>query len=371
MKLSLKILPKKYALEEFINTILLLKLPPYSRIKILCYFTQYENWIDGNPNLIELLKKNGVMIEDFGEIKKLTAFYVDSRTQEKVEIVFYTRLNPDAKILYCITIASMTGINYTLDRIARNSRGFYFLPIGVYTFNLITNFLLQSDKNTKCTYFSATHSPWSTIEGEVRSRIDRTTIYYGFDGFQSLEELKSFYGVLPKTIRYDVPDYGIFEIKNSGCFTLMGEKIEVESRRMLLKLSEIAIKDVLVKKEVIDAADFSIIPIETESRIIRIPKSTPWIYKFSKELKDEYLDLLINGLIEDEFTLFNYTTFEGGSFILSGMVYDEIKNNIFTIHVDNSKIIVAPSKTPQFDSFLRFYETLEYFDPEGVVQAMD
>lgn len=368
--MALEIYQRDYSFEEFLHVIFRVGLPAYSRLKTVCYFTKYRNWDEGEPSLYKLFEKNKVVVEDYGEIKKIKAYYYDRRTNENIEVVFYGRLNPEARVLFCVTIASMTGINRTLDRIARDVLGFYHLPIGAATFDIITDYLIRSDKNTKCTYFSASHSPWSTIEGEVRTKVDRTTIYYGYDGFQSLKELKEFYGVLPKTMRYDVPKYGIFEVKNNGCLTLMSEKDITITRHKLFELSELIIKDVLLRRNVIDSANFSIIPIQTEARIIQVPKNIPWIYKFSKKLKDEYLELLLEGFLEDEFTLFNHAKFEGDSFILSGMIYDEKKHNIFSIHVDNSQIIVAPSKEPQFDSFLRFYETLEYFDPDGKVQLL-
>lgn len=313
--MALKISPRDYTFEEFLRAIRLVKLPLYSRLKAVCYFTKYNYWDEGDLSLVTLFEKNNIVIEDYGEIKKINAHYYDRIKDAHIEVVFYGRLDPRVKVLFCITIAGIDDINRTLNRVARDYSGFYYLPIGVATFERTSDFLIQSDSNTKCTYFSASHSPWSTIKGEVRSRIDRTAVYYGDDGFHSLDELKEFYGVLPKVMRYDVPSLGVYEIKNNGCISLSSVKDKELSRQSLIELSDLIIKDVLLRREIIDTANFSIIPIKINEKIINVPKNIPWIYKFSENLKDEYLELLLEGFEEDNFTLFNHTTFEGGSFL--------------------------------------------------------
>jgi len=363
----MKIPEKEYSIETFTEALMGIVLPSHQRLKVACFMTAFSKWHDPTKmvNLENIFRKYGVYIDKLGDIRRLKTRYFDSQLRDYKTAIFYTYLDPASKVLVCFTDEKTEAIEQILGHIAENAKGFYYLFISSRTFEKLREEILEFDPFAKCTYFSAKYVPQLTRKSHVRPNIEKTIMYYGDDGLETLEEFSQYYGVYPTIMRYYIHEKGNYEISHNGIFSLWAEESPYESRQFLLYLSNIALKDTLISREIIETSNYELIPVKTEKKIFKIPKITPWIIKFSREIEFEDSSALIEVMTTNGFSLFN-EILEKGSVRLNGMVIDDKKQTIFSIDVDDERINIAPIGEPCFDSFMRFYKTiLENFDPDA------
>lgn len=361
----MEIPPREYTFETFVDQFLTQELPPFKRPKIACFLTEFSTWDQEKfISLEKMLTANGIRVEKLGQIRRLLARYVEKETGTEKLATFYAYLNPESKLLLCFTVEKKWVIAQTIGQIAQTASGFYYLFIGPRTFDLLKRKIIEEYPFAKCVYFTARYRPEFARKSEIRPEVKKTIMYHGEDGLKALEELESYYGVQPRVMHFMIPDIGRYEIKNDGCVTLWSaEDTGVTPRKVLLTLVDIAAKDVLISRRIIETSNFQLIPIKTERKTFEIPRLTPWVINFSQELQYNDSEALLRVLSGTGYTVFNYTQVKG-SLRLSGMVIDHNKHNVFTIDMDSRKMIIAPRGKVPFDSFFRFYRVItENFDP--------
>lgn len=144
----------------------------------------------------------------------------------------------------------------------------------------------------------------------------------------------------------------------------------VPAKRFLLSLVDSVSVNVLRSRQIIERANFALIPLRTEQKVFEIPKLTPWVVKFGKTLDFKDAQYLLESLVGNGYSVFNYVLAEG-SLRLSGMVLDETKFNLFTVDIDSERMIIAPRGKVSFDAFLRFFAiVVDNFDPQASVEEL-
>jgi len=361
----------EYTFSSFLEELIKTEIQPGKHLRVACFITAFNEWESPHDpfSLKQLLGQNGVEVRELGEIRRLVGRYYNTRLRKNVRVELFAYLQPETSLLLCFTTANKEDVDGTIGRIADTFTGFYYVFISSKTFGMLEDFLFNRFRFIKITYFNAYRSSRFSFPSEIRPNFDRSIEYYGDDGRKTLKEFKQFYGVLPKIIRFSVPDFAAYQVHNGGQFTLYGDG--EEQRRFMLKIIDVAMKDILLTRRVIETSSFELIPIETERRVFRFPKLTPWIIRFSRPveyLKGEDVISVISG---GNFSVFNHV-FAKGSLRLNGMVVDKTKPCIFTIDVNSERIVIAPFNEVSFDSFLRFYETIiEGFDPDAVCERFE
>jgi hypothetical protein len=303
-----------------------------------------------------------------GEINKITFLHYDNILEKERLIDFYGYLDGSSKLLILITTVKSSDIEATIDNFIRKASGLYYLPVTSSSFNLLSHYVKEKYPDTNCVAFTGKHSSMYRLKGKNRPDFNRSIRYYGKDGFETLDEMREIYGIIPKNMSYRIPNYGEFEVSSNGKFSLkLQVQPPIDSKNMLFEIFNFVTADVLKRRKIIDKSKFELIPYKTDTKTFDIPVAIPWAIQFNGDLDDSQLELLKNNFTENNFTLYNETQIIGNSFSLNGMVFDDDKNNIFMIHVDNKKIIIAPYIGENIDSFLRFYEVLSDFDPNAIL----
>jgi hypothetical protein len=368
----MRISEREHTFESFINELVDTGVEPAERLRVVCYISNEGDWKAesiGVPSLISLLASNGVEVKDLGDMKKLVAHYRDVETSRLVAVTYFAFLHRETRLLMCFTNASKFDVYQTLDRIVERNPGLYYAFISPSTLLKIERMLLDANPGTFVRYFSARRRRQSTLKSEIRPEYERTIEYSGKDGKNVLEELKHAYGVSPRSIHFEIPDFAIYQIHNIGQLTVA--KGESNARRFLLEIVDFAMKDTLLAKKTVESADFKLIPIETQRKILLFPKLKPWRIKFSSPLNLKEGESLIEILQESDFDVFNHVLAQG-SLRLSGMVADRLKNTIFTVDANAERMVIAPLQEVTFDSFLRFYQVIvENFDPNAVCEVFE
>lgn len=363
----MKIPTREYSIESFTDELMKVTLPPYRRLKVVCFMTSFSEWYNPRKmiNLEDIFQRYGVQIEKLGDIRRIQTRYFDSQLRDYKLAILYSYLDPSSKLLLFFTDEKTEAIEQTLGQIAETSTGFYYIFISSSTFEDFKHRILEIEPFAKCTYFSARYVPQLTRKPQVRPDIQKTIMYYGNDALEALEELRQYYGVYPTLMRYHIPDRGNYEISSSGIFSLWAEESPPESKKLLLSLSNIAIEHILISRQIIESSNYELIPVKTEKKVFRIPRLTPWIIKFSREIEFADSDALVEVMTDNGFSLFNEVRVKG-SLRLNGMVIDDKKQTVFSIDTDDERINIAPIGELSFDSFMRFYKTiLENFDPNA------
>lgn len=369
---DLRISEREHTFESFIGELLERGIEPGERLRIVCYIARRGDWKTDSyafPSLTNALTSSGVEIKELGEIRKLVMHYRDLQTDRLVPVTYFAFLHRDTSLLMCFTDGAKYDVEQTFDKIIERTSGLYFAFIGPSTIKKIQDMLFQIHPTTLITYFSAYRHFKSSLRSEIRPEYQRTIEYRGNDGAKVLEELKLAYGVLPRTIHFETPDFATYHIHNVGHFTLA--KGEENARRFMLEIVDLAMKDVLITRKIVESADFELIPMETQTKTFLFPKLKPWLIRFSTEIDVEEGQNLIDILEDNEFEVFSHVLAKG-SLRLNGLVADRLKKNIFTVDANSERMVIAPLKEVPFDSFLRLYQVVvENFDPNAECQFFE
>jgi len=348
-----------YTHASFINE---LRKQEVKNFSLLYYYVNLEYYKTIEDLLSIFINKYNV-IENYGDIYKISIIEDDKEDSEKIIIYLYFDKKNSIIIIY--TLATSEQINALINRRIKRAYGTYHIPINFTAFMKLTSYLTKNYSKIKIPFFVSIHYPTFRTKGIHRKDVRRTINYWGEDGLESMNELKKYYGMLPKVIEYKIENFGTYLITNNGKFTLESMDDMHLSWELFFKIVDYVIKDMLTYKKIISKSEYKIIPYETENKVFNLPTATPWIVKFSNSLDDKYLEELIKTITDKNFNLFNKNTFSGNSFTFSSAVYDEEKNNLFSIDVDNNKITVIPYERNILESFLKLYEAISEFDPDS------
>jgi hypothetical protein len=353
-----------YSIESFYK-VLTSRPEEFRMMKILCLNAYFKSWAppDKFLTLDGIFRKHGFSLRQMGEIMELETTYVDPETEETVPVTYYAYLSPEDQILRCFTMASTREIEKTIEPLSVES-GLYHLWISPSAFEQIKNVILSERPHTKITFFSATRKPSMGFRGKIRPDVERTIMYYGDDGKETLEELKYYYGVVPRTIEFHIPGIVDMQIAARGIFTYLRGELD-----FLLNFSERAIEIALEVRRILERSRLDTVSVRTARKELKVPYMVPWIVDFSQPLDSSGCEILMEELSKNQFTLYNHIMVEG-SLRFDATVVDETKKSIFEISATKDRMIVSPRYETQFDSFLRFLETVvENFDPNATCKG--
>jgi hypothetical protein len=366
MGISLKISERTHTYESFIDELIEYGLSENEHLKIICYTTNEAEWTTQTTqasSLLDILSSNNVEIKNLGEIKKLVAHYFDYRINQPKAVTYFSFLDSQKRLLLCFTNANGYDISHTLDKIVERNPGIYNAFLGPPTMIKVERMLFETYPDSIIKYFSAKRSRQLIFKSEIRPEYERTIEYTGLDGKSALEEIKHLYGVTPRNILFEIPNFAVYRIHTSGQFTMA--KGVRKAKRYLLKIVDFALEDALSTRKTIESSSFKQLPIETQRKVLLFPKLTPWQITFSSKVDFDEGEDLVEILKNNNFDLFGHVL-EKGSLTLNGMITDRLKDVIFTIDANSNRLIVAPLQQVSFDSFLRFYQVvIENFDPNA------
>jgi hypothetical protein len=366
--MTFEIPDQEYTYENFINQILQIELEPYHNFKVSCFLTEFNNWIEGYPSLTEILNRNNFIIQDLGDIKRGLIDYYDKDQLLMIKIIFYFYLDAKNKILYSFSDTKTDIIKNIFGKLVNYERNIYSLYVGASSFYNVMRRIKEIDESAECIYFTAKHKPTYATKGKIRSDKRRTFIYYApdGDGNETLIELRDQYGALPSIMRFRIMDLVTFEIQNIGLFTVMNEYDSETARLKLLEIIEIIVEYVLVQKQILVDSKYTLIPIKTRYKTFNVPNIKPWSIIFREKLEDDIIDNIVDILTSEDFSIYNSFSETGGSFILNGLVADGRKDSLFSVHIKNDEMVIAPIEKCSFDTFMRFYEVIvENIDPQA------
>ena len=215
---------KNYSHDSFLKEIRLSEITGI--FSVICFYAN-PNIFFKKEEFLGLFRYGNNKLENMGEIEKLTmnAYYFN----EIKEVTYYLYFDEENNILLAYTQANKSDMDQTLYRLIKRSIGTYYLPINFTALLKLTNYLVNRFDKMKITYFTALHHPKFKTRGMHRPDIRRTIIYYGDDGLKAIDEMKKYYGMLPRTIEYDVEEYGKYRVNNEGRFSFMSGHDSISS----------------------------------------------------------------------------------------------------------------------------------------------
>ena len=369
--MPLKVPFRRYSIDEFLETLYRIDMEPHRHLKLACFLTRFETWREEQKryDLERILQNRDIKTTEMGQIRELRGRYRDRELKKDRLAVFYAYVDPESRLMLCFTDEKNEAIQHIFgSNVADFVDGFYYLFIRPNTFDLVAKKIYEEYPLSYCSFFIATHRPEFQTKGATRPNYDRTIRYTGADALEVLNEVKQFYGVIPTTMGFSVPDFGSYQIRSDGIFTHRSPQIR-KGRRYLSHLANIILHDVLALKKIGDTASYQVIPVRTEKRVFEIEEITPAKISFGQKLEFGDAESLIQSLSRNGYAVFNHNLQEG-SLIMSGMLTDGNKGNLFTFDVDSERILIAPIGEPTFDGFLRLYRTLtDHFDSNATCEA--
>jgi len=359
--MELPLSDREFSYEDFIDEIRNTRISV--NFNVLCYFVNFDVF-ENKEDFYNIFLRRNNKIESLGDIDKLIINLPDGR-----ETYYYLYFDYENSILLVYTIEKIQDIDDSIDYIIDHTRGTYYLPINFTSF-LKTIQYLKNEYDQMCiTFFTAFHHPKFRTKGLHRPEIRRSIRYNGQDGLDAFYEMRKYYGILPRTVEYDIKEYGKCRVNHKGRFTLNKKYDEIQSWELFFDILQYVLNDILIYKKIISKSNYQIIPYKTDTKVFNMPTSIPWIVDFKTKLVDDDLNEFKQLLDEQRFTIYNSSEYHGNSFTLSSMIYDEKHNNKFSIHLDNNKFVVIPYEKNILESFIRLYELLSEYNPDSELRG--
>jgi len=291
-----------------------------------------------------------------GEIRELSTSYTDPETQQIIPVKFYCHLSQESQILRCFTTATTNDIEKTLF-LATEEPGLYHLWISPQVFEDVKHWIL-SHRGAKATYFVATRVSSMSFDAKIRPEVERRTmIYFGDDAQETLDETRYQYGVMPDTMKFQVPGVGSLQVNKRGTFSYFGGEMN-----FLIETSDLAINRVLRTKKIIDSSKVEVVALRTAKKKLELTQLRPWTIELERPIGPEELEDLFRELESSKFAVYNSIIMKG-SLYSESTILDEIKKTVFTVTADGHRISISPRYQSSFESFFRFYQTVvERFD---------
>jgi hypothetical protein len=358
--LRLRIAPGNYTLQSF-RDLLVKSADACEKLKVLYLLTSSREWGEEDKpySLQGMLRKHEFQLKKLGELKELATAYEDPETRQLVPVEYIAHLDGERQILTCFTQATSEQIRYTIEPLS-GEIGIYHLWISPIEFDRMKNEILSEHEYTKIKAFYADRHPAVGFPAKFRAEFRRGFTYRGDDGKETLEELRYYYGVLPRYIDFSIPGVIDFRVHNRGVFHYIGGDLE-----RMFDYSERAVDLMLQVRRILEHSKLEIVPLLTEKKELKIPHVVPWGINFKRTMDVHDAELLVEQLESTKFSVYD-TVITEGSVRLDATVLDEQKNSVFMISSDEHQMVVSPRYQTTFDSFLRFYETIaENFDPDA------
>jgi hypothetical protein len=336
----------------------------FPNLKAIFFLTNFKTWGEREPCTLEGMLHHHFQVKRLGGIRELTGTYESPETKQSVTVKYYAHLNPDNQILTCFTQATREQMQATIDPLT-DLVGIYYLWISPVAFDEIKKGIFSEHPYTKIPFFSADRYPSLGLSAKLRPEFKRTFTYYGDDGRETLEELRYYYGVLPRSVEFRIPGLVDFRINYRGVFHYNSGSLE-----HMFQYANKTAGLVLEVRRILGDSKLEIRAIETATKQLLVPYVIPWRIEFKRHLEVSDVELLMEELERNRFAVYNSVVTEG-SVRFDGTVFDEQKSSVFMISSDGHRMIVSPRYQNSFDSFLRFYETIaENFDPEASCVAV-
>jgi len=137
------------------------------------------------------------------------------------EVPFYTLLTKES-VVYFITLARKTeDIPATVMNYINSTRDVALIRIGNRRMHTIREQLVKRYPGISLSYFTAHRDPHTSTSAAYRESTQRTIIYSGDDGYDTLEEMEYHYGIIPRIMEFHISENERFRLDVNGIFTII------------------------------------------------------------------------------------------------------------------------------------------------------
>lgn len=307
---------------------------------------------------VESLTNYGFKIEeDAGKLLRV------SKAHGKDVVNFYVFFDDRNHIPLFLTDAKKSDeIPDILFDYLKKTRDLSNLWISPHIMKEIKDDLITQHEDLIITYFSAKRSPNTRTSSHYRANVERSIIYRGIDGKQTLDEMEFYYGVLPKILEIRIPNELSFRIDNKGIITIKEGDIT-----SVFDIIEHLVEHIRPLKDAIGTSGYSLTKVGKKQ--FERPIQTPWSVAFSSSFNESVIPNIQQDIEEDEwdFTLLEHSEISSTS-PFSARVIDNMSGSLFDISIHGNGIRVYPVEKTDIGTYMRFFEfVLESVDSMAVV----
>lgn len=294
--------------------------------------------------------------EKYGDLLKFQLAYTESASQRKKEAPFFMEMiEPGLACFY--TSSTKEGYEKTLRKRIQRTRGMSEMWMRPEVFEKVKDFVVK-EFNASIKAFLSLTSRDEEEQARIRPYVKRRIHYSGEDGLESIQELKTWYGVSPISIDFKIKG-NIFQITHEGLFTF--KKPNKQSFEIVEHIMELIRSEQIKQKNIALQLKYDVNSergATVEAGIIKLP---------TNELIPDSAQMLLNQFAGN--FSFTDTCFAEDAIDFSATVVDRHKGSIFDISMTDKEFILAPRFDSTYESFLNFYrEVVEVFDRKATFQ---
>jgi len=138
----------------------------------------------------------------------------------KREPPFYALIQ-EGTLIFLTRARKTEDIPGTVLGYLKGERRTALLSIPMRRMNALVERLLSHYLGCRVTFFTAHRDSLTPVSAAYRGEIERTVVYSGEDGMDTLEEMQHHYGIVPRILEFRLPHGERFRLDHRGIFTLI------------------------------------------------------------------------------------------------------------------------------------------------------
>jgi hypothetical protein len=334
-----------YRYSDFINYVKYWQGSTGLDLRIVCYVTNLDT-----EELVQSLRKRRSNVRILGEVFEVTSPYF--KDEKELRATFYCYHDKAHGLVLAFTAESSEAVSKTLNEWVRRQPNVYYLWISPKNLIEIRDKIIGEHPNTIIPSFNAKRYPWNKFQNVIRGEYERSFEYHGDDGRFTLQELQSYYGILPTAMDFFVPKMAKFRMTNDGLFTFKEGNLD-----FVFGVINEALGKGLSDRRAIEETKYEFIPLSSGKKTLQLLNVVPLSVRLGRDIGVDDADSALAALSKNDFEVYDVIK-EAGSLHFSGTLFDKQNGATVEISGNSEKFTLTPHGAVPFDSMLRIYRTL-------------
>ncbi|MCL4400612.1 hypothetical protein M1316_01385, partial [Candidatus Parvarchaeota archaeon] len=250
------------------------------KLNVVCVISDF---LSVDDDLGAILKHNNFTINKVKEnyaIIKTKCF--DSVLGKELDVIYHLKIFKEERLLLFLTTSKKDFIEKTLFSLIDKLNGFNHLFISPKAFTQIQEKIFADFPDTLIPFFSAYRRQHFKFPSKIRPEEQRTITYRGLDGRETLEELKQFYGILPRIVEFRIPDVIQFKLDYRGIFAFEWGEIDYIDK-IIAKIAA----TILNSRKIAEGAKIQHLQIENKNKKLETLQIKKCVIRLSRKIEYE------------------------------------------------------------------------------------
>jgi len=254
-------------------------------------------------------------------------------------------------VLYLITNLRKTDqIPEYILPLFKGEKNVYHLYVSPSMMMDIAASFIGQDKRGRITHFSGRYIPGSGKKSRIRPEIKRNAQYSGEDGYETLKEWASYYGIYPNIVTFGMFNDTSFRIDSQGIFSVY----HGDCKNVLPFIDLIVRSNIMIKDRIEKTTSYEQVKLDDKNRTIGVEH--PWKVDIATSLGGYDINAILRESSE-EWKISYLSRIVDEGFLLADLI-DECKMVKTELRIRNNTLNIYPSSKVDMGTNMKIYDLI-------------